>query len=53
MFYFSAHKNYCTADDVAYAARCALMDVERSMTDEEFLAYLEAAAQHIERVAGR
>lgn len=50
MFYFSAHKNYCTADDVAYAARKALETTERSLTDEEFLAYLEAAAREIERL---
>lgn len=51
MFYYSAHKNYVTADDVAYAARSARRDMEgRSLTDEEFLAYLEAAAREIEKL---
>jgi ubiquinone/menaquinone biosynthesis C-methylase UbiE len=50
-FYYVAHKNYATASDVSYAARSSRAELEEQLTDEQFLAYLEAAAEYIERVA--
>jgi ubiquinone/menaquinone biosynthesis C-methylase UbiE len=51
VFYYCAHKNYYTAADVASAAELARrQETEGSMTDEEFLAYLQAAASEIERM---
>ena len=50
VFYYCAHKNYYTAADVTTAAEMARQDTGRSMTDEEFLAFLQAAANEIERI---
>lgn len=49
MFYFSAGKNHVDASDVARAVQAARGELANPMSDEEFLAYLQAAAQEIER----
>jgi ubiquinone/menaquinone biosynthesis C-methylase UbiE len=51
-FYYSAHRNYVRAADVARVAELARQDTDQSMSDEEFLAFVKAAAQEIERILG-
>jgi SAM-dependent methyltransferase len=51
MFYFAAERNYTTVDDVANAVRLA-REEDGSISDAEFLAYVEAAAREIERALG-
>ena len=50
MFYFAAGKNHVEASDVERAVRAARAEVANPMSDEEFLVYLQAAAQEIERI---
>jgi ubiquinone/menaquinone biosynthesis C-methylase UbiE len=51
MFYYAAVRDYATAEDVARCVDLALADDAEDQT--EFLAYLQAAAQEIEKVLQR
>ena len=46
----AAAKNHVTADDVRRTVRLARAELPDSVSDEEFLAYVEAAASEIERL---
>jgi SAM-dependent methyltransferase len=50
MVHFVADRNYVTADDVARSVGLAREEVAGTMTDEEFLAYVEAASNVVERL---
>jgi ubiquinone/menaquinone biosynthesis C-methylase UbiE len=49
MFYFVADKNYATAADVAQCVEQARTEAANGVSDIEFLAYLQAAAQYLEQ----
>jgi ubiquinone/menaquinone biosynthesis C-methylase UbiE len=50
MFYYRADRNHATADDVARCVEQALHDEVEAVGTAEFLAYLQAAAEEVERV---
>jgi SAM-dependent methyltransferase len=50
MVHFVADRNYVTAGDVARSVGLAREEVAGTMTDEEFLAYVEAASKVVERL---
>jgi SAM-dependent methyltransferase len=50
MIHFVADRNYVTADELARNVRAARDEVAATMSDEEFLAYVEAAARVVEKL---